>query len=80
MEKKNTTNEYLETKKAVKRMIQYSKEYKFMIRKIELAIESGLIRKDLDEFERLLIETQRNLKECEDEISYWQNWLKQHTH
>ena len=80
MEKKNTTNEYLETKKAVKRMIQYSKEYKLMIKKIELAIESGLIRKDLDEFERLLIETQRNLKECEDDISYWQNWLKQHTH
>ena len=80
MEKKNTTNEYLETKKAVKRMIQYSKEYKLMIKKIELAIESGLIRKDLGEFERLLIETQRNLKECEDDISYWQNWLKQHTH
>ena len=61
-------------------MIQYSKEYKLMIRKIELAIESGLIIKDLDEFERLLIETQKNLKDCEEDISYWQDWLKQHTH
>ena len=69
MEKKITTNEYVETKKAVKRMIQYSKEYKLMIRKIELAIESGLIIKDLDEFERLLIETQKNLKDCEEDIS-----------
>ena len=73
-------DEYLGTKDAVKRMKAYRKEYKLMIKKIELAIESGLIRKDLDEFKRLLKETHKNLKECEEDISYWQDWLKQHTH
>ena len=73
-------DEYLGTQDAVKRMKAYRKEYKLMIKKIELAIESGLIRKDLDEFKRLLKETQKNLKECEDDISYWQDWLKQQTH
>ena len=76
----NNKNEYIQTKDAVKRMKEYRKEYKLMIKKIELAIESGLIRKDLDEFKRLLKETQKNLKECEEDILYWQDWLKQHTH
>ena len=76
----NNKNEYLQTKDAVKRMKEYRKEYKLMIKKIELAIESGLIRRDLDEFKRLLKETQKNLIECEEDISYWQDWLKQHTH
>ena len=76
----NNKNEYLQTKDAVKRMKEYRKEYKSMIKKIELAIESGLIRRDLDEFKRLLKETQKNLKECEEDILYWQDWLKQHTH
>lgn len=73
-------DEYLGTKDAVKRMKEYRKEYKLMIKKIEFAIESGLIRRDLDEFKRLLKETQKNLKECEEDILYWQDWLKQHTH
>ena len=73
-------DEYLGTKDAVKRMKEYRKEYKLMIQKIELAIESGLIRRDLDEFERLLKETHKNLKECEEDITYWQDYLKQHTH
>ena len=75
----NNKNEYLQTQDAVKRMKEYRKEYKLMIKKIELAIESGLIRRDLDEFKRLLRETQKNLKECDEDISYWQDWLKQHT-
>ena len=76
----NNKNEYLQTKDAVKRMKEYRKEYKLMIKKIKLAIESGLIRRDLDEFKRLLKKTQKNLKECEEDILYWQDWLKQHTH
>ena len=76
----NNKNEYLQTKDTVKKMKEYRKEYKLMIKKIELAIGSGLISRDLDVFKRLLKETQKNLKECEEDISYWQDWLKQHTH
>ena len=73
-------DDYFGIKVAVERMKEFRKEYKLMIKKIELAIGSGLIRRDLDEFKRLLKETQKNLKECEEDISYWQDWLKQHTH
>ena len=73
-------DDYFGIKVAVERMKEFRKEYKLMIKKIELAIGSGLISRDLDVFKRLLKETQKNLKECEEDISYWQDWLKQHTH
>ena len=73
-------DDYFGIKVAVERMKDFKKEYKLIIKKIELAIGSGLISRDLDVFKRLLKETQKNLKECEEDISYWQDWLKQHTH
>ena len=73
-------DDYFGIKVAVERMKEFRKEYKLMIKKIELAIGSGLISRDLDVFKRLLKETQKNLKECEEDISYWQDCLKQHTH
>tara|TARA_Y100001980_G_C14402966_1_gene198691 strand:+ start:358 stop:594 length:237 start_codon:yes stop_codon:yes gene_type:complete len=73
-------DEYEQTKDAVERMIEYRKQYLLMIKEIELAIGSGLIKRDLNEFKRLLKETKVNLKECEIDIKYWQEWLKQHTH
>ena len=73
-------DEYEQTKDAVERMIEYRKQYLLMIKEIELAIGSGLIKRDLNGFKRLLKETKVNLKECEIDIKYWQEWLKQHTH
>ncbi len=73
-------DEYEQTKDAVERMIEYRKQYLLMIKEIELAIGSGLIKRDLNEFKRLLKETKVNLKECDIDIKYWQEWLKQHTH
>ena len=73
-------DEYEQTKDAVERMIEYRKQYLLMIKEIEIAIGSGLIKRDLNEFKRLLKETKVNLKECDIDIKYWQEWLKQHTH